>query len=380
MKILILNYEYPPLGGGTAVANRYLFSQFKKQRDLKIDLVTSSTNKYKEEAFSSNINIFRLNIGKRGKNLHHQTVFDLINYFIQSTVFTLKNRHRYDLVHAFSGLPGGVTAWLSGKPYIISLRGTEVPGYEARYSGLNKLILLLTKLAWKKARSVDANSKYLKQLALKTCPDLKIQVIKNGVDGKRFYPAKKLPSKPVILCNSRLGKRKGVKYLIKAIPIVLKSLPEAQLILIGEGVEKESLKRLADELKLDKQVKFLGQVEHQKLPVIYRKSSLFVLPSLSESLSNSLLEALACGLPVVATKVGGNPELVTKQNGILVLPADSRALAWAIIKLLQDKKLKDKIGRASLNEAQKYNWTKTTKAYINNYKNSYKNTKPLIDS
>ncbi len=372
MKVLMLNYEYPPLGGGTGVANQYLLNEFKKYKKLKIDLVTSSKDKYKEKGLGKNIKIVYLIIGKNNKKPHHQTSCNLISYFIKSTLFALKRRHDYDLIHAFSGLPGGVTAWLSGKPYIISLRGTEVPGYENRYSWILKLFLPLLKLTLTKAKFVDTNSVYLKKLTLKTFPGLKITVIPNGVDAKIFFPAKKLPSKPVILSSSRLGQRKGVEYLVKAMPIVLKSLPEAQLILAGEGVEKESLKRLTNELGLDKQVKFLGQVEHRKLPEIYRKSSLFVLPSLSESLSNSLLEALACGLPVVATKVGGNPELVTKQNGILVPPADSQVLAWAIIKLLQNQKLKDKMSQANLNEAQKYSWQKTAREYLALYEKMVK--------
>jgi len=368
----MLNYEFPPLGGGSGVANQHLLKELSKQKNLKLDLVTSSTDKYREERFSRNIKIYYLNIGKENKNLHHQSNLNLINYFIKSTAFMLKYKHKYNLIQAFSGLPGGITAWLSGRPYIVSLRGSDVPSYEERFSWLSQLLKPLIKLSWNKARSVDVNSQHLKKLALKTTPNLKIKVIANGVDSKRFYPAKKAVDKPVIVCSSRLGERKGIRYLIEAMALVLKTLLKAELWLVGEGVEKESLKRLTNELKLDKQVKFLGRVEHKKLPAIYRQASVFVLPSLSESLSNSLLEAMTCGLPVVATKVGGNPELVTKQNGILVSPADSQTLAWAIIKLLQDQKLKDKMSQASLNEAQKYSWQKTAREYLVLYEKTVK--------
>jgi len=363
MKILFLNYEFPPLGGGTGIANEYLLKEFAKRKNLYVDVVTSSVDKYKEKRLAKNIRVFYLNIGKKNKNIHHQKSWDFIKYFIQSSLWVIKNRENYDLIHAFSGLPGGITALLSGKPYIISLRGTEVPGYERRFSWLIRLIKPLIKLSLRKAKAVDANSQYLKNLALKTAPDLKIAVIPNGVDSKIFYPAKKLPNKPVILCNSRLGKRKGVEYLIRAMPLVLKSLSGVRLILAGEGVEKENLKRLANELKLDKQVKFLGQVEHKQLPEIYRKASVFVLPSLSESLSNSLLEALACGLPVVVTKVGGNQELISKKNGILVTPARINPLAKSIIKLLIDKKLSKEMGQKSRLIAKKHSWGKTARMY-----------------
>jgi len=367
MKILFLNYEYPPLGGGTGIANYYLLKEFSKTKNLQLDVLTSSVNKYKKERFSKNIRIFRLNVGKRNKNLHHQTAFDLINYFIQSTVFALKNRNQYDLIHAFSGLPGGITAYLSSKPYIISLRGTEVPGYEDRFGWVSRLIKPLIMQSWRKAKFVDANSQYLKKLALKTNPDLNIKVVYNGVDTKSFYPAKKNTKDSVILCNSRLGKRKGVEYLVKAIPMVLNKIPRARLVLIGEGAEKEKLIKLVKELNISKKVRFLGKLEHNRLPDIYRKSGFFVLPSLSESLSNSLLEALASGLPIVATKVGGNPELVGKINGVLVPLGEVQSLAKAIIKLLRNKNLSKKMGQNSRLIAEKYSWGKTAAMYFRLY-------------
>ena len=167
-------------------------------------------------------------------------------------------------------------------------------------------------------------------------------------------------NKPIILCTSRFGKRKGVEDLIKAMKQVLKTVPKARLVLAGTGEQK-------NKLKPTKNIRYLGRVSRQKMPNIYRQTSIFVLPSLSESMSNSLLEAMASGLPVVATKVGGNPELVTKQNGILVPPADCEDLAKAIIRLLQNKELGIKMGKNSLAEAKKHNWQKTAKKYFRLY-------------
>lgn len=367
MKILILNYEFPPLGGGTGIANLEILRQFAKKKNLKIDLITSSAGKKKIETFSKNIRVVRFNVGKNNNNLHHQSVVNLLSYFLQSTVFSFKNRNNYDLVHAFSGLPGGITALLLNRPYIVSLRGTEVPDYEERFSSFINLVKPLIKLSWVRAKSIDANSKYLKRLALKMAPDLKIRVINNGVNLKKFYSAKKLSKKMIILCNSRLGKRKGVKYLIKAMPQVLRTIPKVKLWLVGEGIEKQNLKRLTSELKLDKQVEFLGRVKHIKLPEIYKKSSLFVLPSLSESLSNSLLEALACGLPVVTTKVGGNSELVSNSNGVLVSPAQVKTLAVEIINLLNQSDLRKQMSQASREIAKQYSWNKTAQKYFQLY-------------
>lgn len=363
VRVLMLNYEYPPLGGGTAVANEYLLKEFAKQPNLKLDLVTSSADIYRQEQFSKNINIYRLNIGKKNKRLHQQTMINLISYFIHSTIFTLKHKNDYDLIHAFSGLPGSITAYLSGLPYIISFRGAEESGYESRRDLLLKIIKPILALIYSRAKKLDANSQYLKNLVLKSFPGLKIDVINNGVDSRIFYPAKRWPLQPVIFCSSRMGERKGVKYLIQAMPQVLIKFPQAKLILVGEGSEKDKIKQLVKNLKISSSVIFKGRLNHQQLAKLYRNSRLFVLPSLSESQSNALLEAIASGLPIVATDIGGNPELVTKTNGLLVPPADSQAITEAILKALGRSWPKIRLG-------QKFSWKQTAKKYFQLYSRS----------
>jgi len=360
MKILMLNYEYPPLGGGTGIANQYLLKEFKKQKNLSVTLLTSSTDKYQVEKLAKNTEVIKLDVGKKGKNQHHQSSLNLMLYFIKSTVWVMKHKDNYDLIHAFAGLPGGITAWLTKKPYIISLRGGDEPGYEPRFEGILQRFKPLLKRIYTKAKSVDANSQWLKNLALKSFPNLKIKVIRNGVDLKNFYPAKKIVKQPIILCTSRFGQRKGVEYLVKAMPEVLKTIPQAKLWLVGEGAEKEKL-------KTGKGIKFLGRLGHKQLGSIYRKAQVFVLPSLSESSSNSLLEAMGCGLAVVVTKVGGNTELIDKNNGLLVPVADSKALAKAIIELLNNQQQRNKMRVSSLKKAERLKLGLMTKAYLKLY-------------
>jgi glycosyltransferase involved in cell wall biosynthesis len=368
MKILILNYEYPPLGGGTGVACQYLLKEFSKKKNLQIDHLTSSVDKHQEEQVSSNIRIIKLNIGKNNKNLHHQSFIDLLRYLIQSSWWLIKNKDQYDLIHAFGGLPASMTAFVAGKPYLVSLRGGDQPGYEPRLDKYLKPVKPLIKLIYSKAKFVDANSLYLKQLSLQSFPKLKTEVIKNGVNTKVFYPAKKLLNKPVILCNSRLGQRKGVEFLVKAMPEVVISFPKVKLIIVGQGIEEKMLKQLVSELKLTKHIQFDGKISRNKIPAIYRQACLFTLPSLSESFSNSLLEALASGLPIVATRIGGNPELVDKKNGVLVPTEKVRPLAKAIIKLLKDRKVRESMGLESRLKSTKLSWKLTADKYLDLYR------------
>lgn len=335
IKVLMINYEYPPLGGGTGIACYYLLREFKKL-PVKVDLLTASP--------------------KKNKNLHHQNYWDLLKFFYQSTIWTLKHKDNYDLIHAFSGLPGSVAAWLSKKPYLVSFRGADEPGYEPRHELLWKIIKPLMGFIYRRARSLDANSRYLKQLVSKSWPDLKIKIIRNGIDSTKFYPGKKPVSQPIILSTSRFGARKGVEYLIRAMPLI----PQAKLLLVGAGKLEPKIKQLVKKLRLSKRVEFLGRVAHDRLGPVYRRAKIFVLPSLSESSSNSLLEALASGLPVVATDTGGNPELINTRNGILVPPVDSQSLARAINQALkQSWPAIRPIG---------FSWQKTANEYLKLYR------------
>ena len=361
IKILLINYEYPPLGGGTAIANQYLAKEFARIKNLKMDILTSSPGIFSQQYLYDNIRIIRLNIGKNSQNFHHQSYTDLFRFFLISTAWTLNHRKDYDLIHAFSGLPGSITAWISRLPYLVSFRGADEPGYEPRHDFLLKIIKPLLKIIYSRAKFLDANSQYLKSLLLKSFPNLSIQVINNGVDTTKFFPGEKMISQSVILCTSRLAQRKGVEFLIKAMPLVLAKIPQAKLQLVGEGVLSSALKQLVKKLHLINSVKFLGLVEHDQLPTTYRQAKLFVLPSLSESQSNSLLEALASGLPVVATNVGGNPELINSQNEILVPPADSQKLAKAIIKALNKKWPKIHLSSES-------SWQKAASHYVKIYR------------
>lgn len=357
MRVLLINYEYPPLGGGTAIANEYLVKEFKQIIGLKLDILTASAGQEQNQRLSANIRLIRLNIGKNNYRLQHQSYLDLFRFFWLSTTWVLQHKQNYNLIHAFSGLPGSITAWLSGRPYLVSFRGADEPSYEPRHEFFWIIIKPLMYFIYRRAQALDANSRYLKKLVLKSFPSLKIKVINNGIDTGRFYPAKKPVTKPIILCTSRLGQRKGIEYLIRALALI----PRAELWLAGGGLLEPKLKQLVKKLQLSRRVKFLGPVPHDKLPVLYRQAKIFVLPSLSESQSNSLLEAIASGLPVVATNVGGNPESVNKNNGLLVPPADSQALAAAVNSTLSRDWPK-------ISPDQHYSWKITAKRYWQLYR------------
>jgi len=380
MKLLFFNTEYPPLGGGAGNANYYIFKEFSKFPDLKIDFITSSVDKdYHLEKMGENINIHRLPIGKNNQNLHYQSQKELLVYAWKAFSFAKKliknSPEKYDLSHSFFTVPCGYISYLLkrkyGIPYIISLRGSDVPGYSERFSFIYRLITPLITKIWKNSFGVVSNSQGLKDLALKANDKQKIGVIYNGIAIDEFKPAfeKRNHDELKILCVSRLTARKGINYLIEAAAILLQKNLKIKLELIGEGDQAENLKKLAEEKNIKNQVDFLGRIEHANLPDYYQKADVFALPSLNEGMSNTMLEALAAGLPLVATDTGGTRELlIENQNGFIIKIKDSQDTADKIEKLINDSDLKEKMSVASRHLAEKMSWENVAKEYFNLYK------------
>lgn len=372
MRILFLNYEYPPLGGGAGNATFYLLRELAKEKDISIDLLTSSTGEYREENFSPNIKIYFLNINKRD-NLHDQSQWDLLNYSRQAwrTARKLMNRHKYDLVHAFFGVPCGYLAMKTGLPYIVSLRGSDVPFYSQKYKLLDRLIFkkLSRDYIWRHAAAVVANSEDLRQLALQSSPVQKISVIPNGVDTTKFYPDSKQKNfEFTIIYNSRFIERKGIRYLIDAFIQFAKEYRNVRLLTMSTGSLEAEMKERIRRAGLASRAEFHGFIDPKtdRIAANYRRGHVFVLPSLNEGMSNSLLEAMASGLPIITTKTGGSSKLI-KKNGIIVPKRSSAALQQALRKIINSPDLGEGIGRQSRQLAESHSWQSVALAYQNVY-------------
>jgi glycosyltransferase involved in cell wall biosynthesis len=378
MKILFFNYEYPPLGGGAANATAYILAEYAKIPNLEIDLVTSSIdNQYHLEKIGDSVQIHKLPIGKNSSNLHFQSQKDLLVYSWKAYQFSKKliKKNNYDLTHSFFSVPCGFLSLLLkykyNLPYIVSLRGSDVPGYSDRFGVVYFILTPIIKYIWKNSDAVISNSDGLKDLALKTRPNQEVEVIYNGIDIENFKPDqnKKMPDKFIITPGaSRVTKRKGLDFLIRAVAQLLPKYPNILLRIMGDGDEKENLIMLIKELKLENNVQFLGRIPREKTAAYYQEANMFVLPSFNEGMSNAMLEALATGLPIIATETGGTKELVTEnKNGFLIAMGDSNDLAGKIEKLIMDKVLCEKMGQESRQRAEKMSWQAVARQYVELY-------------
>lgn len=370
MKLLMLNSEYPPIGGGQGNANQAMINEFAKT-DIQIDLITASSGKkYKET--NGNIRLFFLNIGKNGRNFLFQSSKELITYSIKSWKFAIKliktarlNESNYDAIIAWSGVPAGFVAMMLSErfhiPYVVLLRGADVPFYDKRWSKLDRLLFrYLSPYIWQKSLLTVANSQSLRDLAYKTSRKKKIDIIYNGIDLKRYTGNCDVKiNPPQIIAVGRLNKIKGFDLLIHAVAGIK---TQCQLVIAGDGPEKENLENLAKMLGIEKEVILPGRLEKEQLIHFYHESSIFCMSSYNEGMSNAMLEAIACGLPIVTTQVGGAAELVNG-NGIIVPCGDSFALKEALETLLENPSRLEQCRNRSLQIAADFSWNKITNCF-----------------
>jgi L-malate glycosyltransferase len=205
------------------------------------------------------------------------------------------------------------------------------------------------RLAYRAAHAVVANSDAAaEQLRREGVPSARIRVIPNGVDCASPSPSRPMPARPIrrVVTVANLRPEKGHDTLIQAASRIVDERPDTEFLIVGDGPLRESLERQVTARGLGSRVLFLG--ERSDVPALLESSDLFVLPSRSEACPNSVLEAMAAGLPIVACRVGGVPELVESgAHGLLVEPDRPDALAASILDLMNRPQFAFGLGHAA---------------------------------
>ena len=369
----MLNYEFPPIGGGAANANLCLLKQYAGKEDLQIDVLTSApTPGFVKENFSDNITIHKVGIHK--KRLHFWRRSEVIEWLIKAGPVYKKliKENNYELAHAFFGFPTGWLSYRNAKklPYIISLRGSDVPGDNARLQLDYKILGPVFKSIWTKASGLVACSGGLKQRAMKFMPYMHVDVIPNGVELDNYYPSNETRGKTDkirLITSGRLSATKRVDMLIDAVEILQKKGYKIKFTIAGDGSLSDSLKQLVSQKNLDSNIEMLGRVEPTNMPELYRASDIYISATMQEGMSNSMLEALACGLPVVTTYCEGVEELITN-NGIVTKHAHADLLADAIRTLADNRDTLEQMSIAARKHAETFSWKNAADKYLGYYK------------
>lgn len=205
-----------------------------------------------------------------------------------------------------------------------------------------------------------------------------VEPVSNGVDLSQFGPGKvperiyrkfKLPKdQPIALYVGRVDPEKSISKVVEAFAGVLEKIPNAVLVIVGDGTDRQHLVDLAKALGIEKSLRFPGRIYPPDVMDIYRAAQVFVTASETETQGIVLIEAAATGLPLVAVDAGAVREICQdKKNGILCQPGNVEELTDAVVKILQDKKLRKKYGEASQEIAKKHDLSQTLKRFVEIY-------------
>ena len=274
---------------------------------------------------------------------------------------------RFDVIHVFSAsyfsftlapTPAVLIAKLFGKPIALNYHSGEAEDHLNRWKRSVAPIFRL-------ADRIVVPSNFLVDIFARF--GVKAEAISNTVELDRFTFRDRRPLCPVFLSNRNLEALYNVGDILRAFQIVEEQIPDAKLIIAGDGNQREFLKSLAVELGL-KRVEFLGAVAPTQMPAVYDSADVFINASLVDNMPLSIIEAFACGLPVVSNSTGGIPYIVAEgRNGLLVPPGDYRALAKKVVSLLENHEKAAGLIEMARKDSQQYTWATVRAKWLHLY-------------
>ena len=376
MKILMLNYEFPPMGGGAGNATNNISKELAKMGH-QVTVLTSKYENLPNMQVVEGVKIYRVFSWR--KDIHDCGFRGAFTYVLFAAIklWKLRKIHKFDVLHYFFSLPTGLLSLLPwafrNVPYIVSLRGSDVPYYDVynrKVHFLNVLLKPINLYIWKNAKKVIALSPSLKLTAMKTAPKQHIEVIPNAVETDIFNPTydpKTQDHKFKLITVSRLIKRKAIDHILTALAEI--NDKSITLLIVGTGSHERILKNVSNELHLNDVVEFYGYCPREQLPEQYNRSDVFILPTLAESFGMVFVEAMACALPIIGAKTGGVVEIVHSENGILVEPGNIEEIKRAILKMKHSYQTRVSMGYRNRERVLKhYSWKSISQKYLHIYK------------
>ncbi len=349
MKNILLYTDTPQVGG--AELQIFLLAKFFNKELYKPILACSSypaLDRWCENFIKEGIKVIRMNV----KHKH-----DPRHYFQLKQIIKLE---KIDLVHLHLWNPAGCRYAFSAASWQkIPIMTTEHDPFKLPF-----IKDLFKKGNLEKVSKIVAVSENNRQLLMKLYPQQKdkMTVIHNGLDTiwwqsqlLRFTDLDRRKIKEelflarentlIIISIAELHERKGLKYLIEAIPVVAAKFPNIKLVIVGEGPERKELEKLIKKLKIENHATLTGR--QKEIPKLLKSSDIFVLPSRREAFGLVVLEAMITGLPVIASNTGGITEIIENgKTGILVEPEDSTKIAAALIDLIAHPEKREKLAIA----------------------------------
>jgi len=365
MRLLLLTWEFPPsvIGGLGRHVDR--LSEALVADGHEVHVLTRAAPDEAVETHEGNLHVHRVSDG--GIDVH---LDGFVQYVVNLNGKLLEKGHEFfnaedfDLIHAHDWLVAHVADDLRrayGVPLVSTIHATEYGRHQGWLpNDMNRRIHQIDCGLAHISRRVITCSDYMEEQirSIFDLPAFKIRVIRNGV-AVRIDPCCGPVEKTrhTVLFVGRLEYEKGVQTIIEAAPRVIDQLPHTRFLVAGHGTYEDDLRKQVATLGLSHSFEFLGFVEESEMSALYQQASLLVAPSIYEPFGLVVLEAMACGIPVVVGDTGGLRELVQHgENGLRIPPERVRLLSFTIIRVLTDVSLRRRLIEGGLQSVAELSW------------------------
>lgn len=406
MKICLLTHTYPCFPSDTTAPFVESTAETLQKHGIDVTVITPDAPKFARTRADHTVTLqtYRYFFPRRFQLLGYSNtlvndcelkkyVYLLAPFMFLSAIFHLFRLHRkhgFDVIHAQWLLPNGFIGAVLCKiyklPLVITMQGSDM--LVAKQNPFFKWLATWT--LKQTAMVTRVTPTFLPELAALGVPDAKRCLIPNGVDPKAFLPAshkqlaalRKALSIPadnlIVFALGRIVLKKGFDFLVQVLPLVCKEMPNITFIIGGDGTDLDRLKTLTKELGISESIRFPGTITRADVPIYFYLCDIFTLPAVFDpkgnvdGCPNVILEAMACGKPVVASNISGIPGVVKNgETGMLVKEKNVEELAAALVDLLTDTEKREEFGRAGreriLNELT---WDKIIEQFKDVYQNS----------
>jgi glycogen synthase len=366
---------YPSLGGVEELV-RQLAHEYRRQGIQTIVLVNRWPRSQPAEETIEGIPVYRLSMRMPEYNLRVRTNYVLGYPFVHARMLRILRRHKIDLLHvqcvSANGHYASIAARALGLPLIVTSQGERTMDAERVYEKSPFINGVLRRILSEADRVTACSRDTLEDLEQFTATQFgeRGSVVYNGIRLEDFQAAEPHQHpRPYILGIGRHVLQKGFDVLIEAFAAA--GLASYDLLLAGDGPERQNLEGLARNLHIDARVKFLGRADRAAAVALFRGCSFFVLPSRQEPLGIVNLEAMAAGKAVIASRTGGVPEIVADgETGMLVPPDDAAALAGAMRRVAGDEALRERLGNGGRARVQRFTWDSVASQYRQIYESA----------
>jgi glycosyltransferase involved in cell wall biosynthesis len=373
VRVLLVNYEFPPLGGGAGNAT-YFTGRALARQGHEVWVLTAAFRGQIGLSQVEGMNVVR--VAARRAAPDRSSLREMLSFALAAPrpAIRIARDQRIEGVIVYFTVPCGHVGYLVrrrfGTPYVVSLRGGDVPGHVPELDAFHLVLTAPRRAILRNATAVVGNSESLARLSEKTDP-VPVRVIPNGVD-TIFFSSRPTgggtPGKAArFLFVGRLHASKNLSAVFEAIAALKNNNNfECRLDVAGDGPHREDLQRLAADRGISECVAWHGWLDKEGVRRLYRESDCFLNPSQYEGMPNTVLEAMASGLPVIASDVGGNNALVQDgQTGLLVNLAEPASLAAAMAKLAREPELGRLMGNRGRERVERdFSWESVAARYV----------------